>query len=87
MLAISLPELADSYIAEGSKVPQETQEARYYDRMFKSYPIHPEVFTQLYEEWTTIQNFQRTRGVLKLMAKVIHRLWQDNDKDYMILPW
>ena len=77
---------ADTYVAEGAKVPQETQEARYYDRMVQSYPIHPEVFTQLYEEWTTIQNFQRTRGVLKLMAKVIHRLWQDNDKDLMILP-
>jgi predicted AAA+ superfamily ATPase len=77
---------ADAYIAEGSKVPQETQEARYRERMVQSYPIHPEVFTQLYEEWTTIQGFQRTRGVLKLMAKVIHRLWQDNDKDLMILP-
>lgn len=32
------------------------------------------------------QNFQRTRGVLKLMAKVIHRLWQDNNTDLMILP-
>lgn len=77
---------ADAYIDEGAKLPQETQEARYYDRMIQSYPIHPEVFTQLYEEWTTIQNFQRTRGVLKLMANVIHRLWQDNDKDLMILP-
>jgi hypothetical protein len=77
---------ADAYIAEGSKLPQETQEARFYDRLVQSYPIHPEVFTQLYEEWTTIPNFQRTRGVLKLMAKVIHRLWQDNDKDLMILP-
>jgi predicted AAA+ superfamily ATPase len=49
-------------------------------------PIHPEVFTQLYEGWTTIEGFQRTRGVLKLMAKVIYRLWQDNNKDLMILP-
>ncbi|MEY3479987.1 MAG: hypothetical protein RIQ71_762 [Verrucomicrobiota bacterium] len=77
---------ADAYIAEGATLPQETQEARFYDRMVHSYPIHPEVFNQLYEEWTTIPNFQRTRGVLKLMAKVIHRLWQDNDKDLMILP-
>jgi uncharacterized protein len=77
---------ADAYIAEGNKVPQETQESRYCDRMIQSYPIHPEVFTQLYEEWTTIQGFQRTRGVLKLMAKVIHRLWQDNNNDLMILP-
>jgi uncharacterized protein len=76
----------NAYIAEGTKVPQETQEARYFDRMIQSYPIHPEVFAQLYEEWTTIEGFQRTRGVLKLMAKIIYRLWQDNDKDFMILP-
>lgn len=77
---------ADAYVAEGAKVPQETQESRYFDRMVQSYPIHPEVFTQLYEEWTTIEGFQRTRGVLKLMAKVIYRLWQDDNKDLMILP-
>lgn len=77
---------ADAYVEEGSKLPQETQEARYFDRMMQSYPIHPEVFAQLYEEWTTIDGFQRTRGVLKLMAKVIYRLWQDNNKDVMILP-
>lgn len=40
---------------EGAKVPQETQEARYFDQMVQSYPIHPELFTQLYEEWTTIR--------------------------------
>jgi uncharacterized protein len=77
---------ADAYVAEGAKLPQETQEARYFDRMIQSYPIHPEVFAQLYEQWTTIDGFQRTRGVLKLMAKVIYRLWQDNNKDLMILP-
>jgi len=77
---------AASYVAEGSKLPQETQETHYFDRMVQGYPIHPEVFAQLYEEWTTIDGFQRTRGVLKLMAKVIYRLWQDNNKDLMILP-
>jgi predicted AAA+ superfamily ATPase len=77
---------ADAYVAEGAKLPQETQESRYFDRMMQSYPIHPEVFAQLYEEWTTIDGFQRTRGVLKLMAKVIYRLWKDNNKDLMILP-
>jgi predicted AAA+ superfamily ATPase len=77
---------ADAYVAEGAKLPQETQESRYFNRMIQSYPIHPEVFAQLYEQWTTIDGFQRTRGVLKLMAKVIYRLWQDNNKDLMILP-
>lgn len=77
---------ADAYVVEGAKVPQETLEVSYFDRMVQSYPIHPEVFRQLYEEWTTIDGFQRTRGVLKLMANVIYRLWQDNNNDLMILP-
>jgi len=74
------------YKAEGAKVPQETQDHYYFDKMIQGYPIHPEVFAQLYDQWTTIEGFQRTRGVLKLMAKVIHRLWQDDNKDLMILP-
>jgi predicted AAA+ superfamily ATPase len=77
---------ADAYVAEGEKLPSETQEARYYDRLCRAYPIHPEVFDRLYEDWTTIDGFQRTRGVLKLMAKVIARLWKDDNRDPMILP-
>ena len=77
---------ADAYIAEGAKLPTETQEGRYYDRLVQAYPIHPEVFDRLYEDWTTIDGFQRTRGVLKLMAKVIYRLWKDDNKDLVILP-
>ena len=77
---------ADIYIAEGVKLPAETQERRYYDRLLQAYPIHPEVFDRLYEDWTTIDGFQRTRGVLKLMAKVIYRLWKDDNKDLLIMP-
>jgi len=77
---------ADAYVAEGVRLPSETQERRYYDRLLQAYPIHPEVFDRLYEDWTTIDGFQRTRGVLKLMAKVIYRLWKDDNKDLMILP-
>jgi uncharacterized protein len=77
---------ADLYIAEGVKLPAETQERRYYDRLLHAYPIHPEVFDRLYEDWTTIDGFQRTRGVLKLMAKVIYRLWKDDNKDLLIMP-
>jgi predicted AAA+ superfamily ATPase len=77
---------ADAYVAEGAKLPAETQERRYYDRLVQAYPIHPEIFDRLYEDWTTIDGFQRTRGVLKLMAKVIYRLWKDDNKDLLILP-
>lgn len=77
---------ADAYVAEGASLPAETQEAHYRERLAQAYPIHPEVFDRLYEDWTTIEGFQRTRGVLKLMARVIFRLWQDDNKDLMIMP-
>jgi hypothetical protein len=77
---------ADYYTANSDDFPRETQESRYFDRLMHAYPIHPEVFDRLYEDWSSLDNFQRTRGVLKLMAKVIHRLWKDNDKDPLIMP-
>jgi predicted AAA+ superfamily ATPase len=77
---------ADAYVAEGARLPSETQESRYYERLVRAYPIHPEVFDRLYEDWSTIDGFQRTRGVLKLMAKVIARLWKTDNKDLLILP-
>jgi predicted AAA+ superfamily ATPase len=52
----------------------------------RAYPIHPEVFDRLYDDWAPLDNFQRTRGVLKLMAKVIHRLWKDGNSDGLIMP-
>lgn len=77
---------ADYYLAHGDDFPRETQESRYFDRLVRAYPIHPEVFDRLYEDWSSLDNFQRTRGVLKLMAKVIHCLWEQNDKDLLIMP-
>lgn len=77
---------ADYYVANKEDLPRETQEGRYFDRLVHAYPIHPEVFDRLYEDWSSLDNFQRTRGVLKLMAKVIHRLWKDDNKDPLIMP-
>jgi uncharacterized protein len=77
---------ADFYTTNSDDFPRETQESRYFDRLMHAYPIHPEVFDRLYEDWSSLDNFQRTRGVLKLMAKVIHRLWDKNDKDPLIMP-
>ncbi len=77
---------ADFYRDNKDRLPSEVQESRYYDKLRRSYPIHPEIFDRLYEDWSTLDKFQRTRGVLQYMAIVIHRLWQDNDQDPMIMP-
>lgn len=69
-----------------SDFPTESREVEYRDRMVSCYPIHPEVFDRLYEDWATLERFQRTRGVLRLMAAVIHELWMGNDAGLMIMP-
>lgn len=77
---------ADYYAANSGDLPPETQESAYLERLKHAYPIHPEVFDRLYEDWSTLDSFQRTRGVLKLMAQVIHRLWTSGNNDLMIQP-
>ena len=38
------------------------------------------MFDRLYNDWSTLVKFQRTRGVLRLMAAVIHSLWKSGDR-------
>ena len=74
------------YAANASDFPSGVAETDYFARMRSAYPIHPELFDRLYQDWSTLDRFQRTRGVLRLMATVIHRLWQDNDQSLLIMP-
>ena len=74
------------YQENADAFPLEAKEVDYKKRLISSYPIHPEVFDRLYEDWATLENFQRTRGVLRLMAAVIHALWMANDASAMIMP-
>jgi hypothetical protein len=66
--------------------PIECREADYLTGMKKCYPIHPEIFNRLYEDWATIEHFQKTHGVLRLMAAVIYDLYSNNDSGAMIMP-
>ncbi len=74
------------YRNNATSFPPECNEPDYRDRMLRAYPIHPELFRRLYDDWSTLDRFQRTRGVLRLLAKVVHRLWVDADKTLVILP-
>ena len=76
----------DHYRTNHEEFPQECVEADYEKRLKAAYPIHPEIFERLYSDWSTLQSFQRTRGVLRLMAAVIHCLWERGDRNPLILP-
>ena len=54
--------------------------------MLAAYPVHPELFDRLFGDWSNLERFQRTRGVLRLMAKVIHSLWMNEDANLLIMP-
>jgi len=77
---------SDYYLANSQVFPAETRDASYLQQLTDTYPIHPEVFTRLYEDWSTLPKFQRTRGVLRLMARLIYRLWNDGNQDLLIMP-
>lgn len=79
-------QFSDFYRQHAEKFPVETQSNEYFERLCRSYPIHPEIFDRLYEDWSTLEKFQRTRGVLQYMAIVIHRLWNSDNRDALIMP-
>jgi predicted AAA+ superfamily ATPase len=76
----------EMYRSHESEFPSESREASYEDRIKRAYPIHPEFFDRLYQDWAALERFQRTRGVLRLMAAVVHSLWANGDQRPMILP-
>jgi len=77
---------ADLYQAQAAEFPPECRAGDYERRIQAAYPIHPEIFDRLYTDWSTLVKFQRTRGVLRLMAAVIHSLWEKGDRNPLILP-
>ena len=74
------------YRTQAAEFPAEARDAAYPERIKAAYPVHPELFARLYEDWSALEGFQRTRGVLRLMAAVIGALWAAGDQAPLILP-
>ena len=60
----------DAMMVANQRLPlRETQrEQAAYDRMMASYPFHPDLIEVLYQKWTQLSGFQRTRGALRLLS-------------------
>jgi uncharacterized protein len=74
------------YATHANEFPLEAKERAYAERMKAAYPIHPELFDRLYNDWSALEKFQRTRGVLRLMAAVIYTLWERQESGLLIMP-
>ncbi len=77
---------SEMYRDQGKEFPSGVGEADYRRRMELSYPIHPELFDRLFDDWSALDKFQRTRGALRLMALAISQLWQRGDQSLLIMP-
>ena len=82
----TLKQYAKLYRDNANEFPRGCAEADYRRKLEKAYPIHPELFEQLYTGWGSLERFQRTRGVLRLMAQAVHELWMRGDSAAMIMP-
>ncbi|HHS48586.1 MAG TPA: DUF499 domain-containing protein, partial [Desulfurella acetivorans] len=55
-------------------LPEGVEKAEYRERFIKSFPFQPEVIDVLYKRWGSFPNFQRTRGVLRILALIVYSL-------------
>lgn len=78
----------DFYQSNAALFPRDAAKVsdEYEKRIRVSYPLHPELLDRLYEDWSTLERFQRTRGVLKLVSSIVHELWKSEDASPLILP-
>ena len=82
----TLKQFVKLYRDNANEFPRGSADEDYRRKLDKAYPIHPELFDQLYTSWGSLEEFQRTRGVLRLMAQAVHELWMGGDPSAMIMP-
>ena len=64
------------YRKRRSELPAYASKTEYKERLKKSYPFHPELIDMFRIRWASNHDFQRTRGVLRLLASIVSDLWK-----------
>ena len=62
------------YCDEEGILPEGMEKSEFRKEFEQSYPFTPQVIHVLYKRWGTMQTFQRTRGVLRLLSIVVHNM-------------
>lgn len=66
----------DMYQQYWTELPPNANKGEYRQRLLKSYPFHPELIDVFRVRWASNSDFQRTRGVLRLLAAIVSDLWK-----------
>ncbi len=76
---------ADAYRAEwsahGDALPEAATRPEARTAFRSSWPLHPEVLETLTAKTATLGNFQRVRGMLRLLARTVAHLWAERPAD------
>jgi len=73
---------------QGVPIPATASQAAYGEEIERSYPFHPELLDVLNRKVSTIPNFQKTRGVLRLLGHTVRQVWRAKPPDaYLIHPY
>ncbi|GIU78629.1 MAG: hypothetical protein KatS3mg005_1867 [Bryobacteraceae bacterium] len=51
------------------------------EQFARTYPFHPRLLEMLTEKTASLSTFQRTRGMLRLLARTVHLLWRNQPPD------
>jgi Protein of unknown function (DUF499) len=82
--------VADAYLnmyqQHKNEVPAEATRGTYKERIVAAYPFHPTLIDALYLRWGSHGDFQRTRGVLRLLASIVGDLWQRRNTETQSQP-
>ncbi|TRX01375.1 DUF499 domain-containing protein [Flavobacterium gawalongense] len=66
----------DLYTQHKTELPSNATKNEYKKKIIQSYPFHPELVDIFKIKWASNNNFQRTRGVLRLLAAIVSDLWK-----------
>ncbi|SCG15501.1 Predicted ATPase, AAA+ superfamily [Micromonospora echinofusca] len=74
-IASKYADAADAAHAAGLDLPTDMLGARFAKEIEAAFPFHPDLIRVLDKRLSTIPNFQRTRGALRLLARAVRRIW------------
>lgn len=68
-------------------LPGHARASTYLKNLESSYPFHPELINILRTKTSSIPNFNKTRGVLRLLSKVVRNVWANKRDVSLIHPY
>lgn len=71
--------------AQNASLHERALRAEYLEEFNTAYPFHPELIRVLTLKVATVPNFQRTRGALRLLARVVRRLWETHPSNTWLI--